>query len=381
MTEAVAVAVLAAVLLLALVILAAWHIWYALALSRVFAARETESWRAWVPVMNEAELLRLGGQDPAKAALFLVPLVNLYAIVLKAIAAYRIGRDAERPGGLVALAVILPPLWATLLAAPGRAVPAVAATRTDADAATGGWTAAAPATPFAAPPAPAFPASAAPSAFPAPATPMPPVFPAAPAAFPTPPAAAPVPAAPTPAAFPTPAAPAPAAFPSTPGTTPAAPAAAVPEPAAPQAVAPAASAASAPATSDVPLTRRQAAELRRDGVDDATALVRAPAGWQLVLPTGQTIDLSERIVVLGRNPRPEQGAQIVAVDDSTKTVSKRHARLEWTGHAWTITDLGSTNGVTLRDGAAERLLAAEQPAPATEVFLLGDAALSLRQSS
>lgn len=349
MTEAVAAAVLAAVLLLALVILAAWHIWYALALSRVFAARETESWRAWVPVMNEAELLRLGGQDPAKAALFLVPLVNLYAIVLKAVAAYRIGRDAERPGGLVALAVILPPLWATLLATPGRATPAVATTRTDADAAAGGWTAAAaPAPAFAAPAAPAFPAPPAPSAFPAPATPMPPAFPAPPA--------------PAPAAFPTPPAP-------------------VPAPAAPHAVAPAASAASAPATSDVPLTRRQAAELRRDGVDDATALVRAPAGWQLVLPTGQAIALSERVIVLGRNPRPEQGAQIVAVDDSTKTVSKRHARLEWTGHAWTITDLGSTNGVTLRDGAAERLLAAEQPAPATEVFLLGDAALSLRQSS
>ncbi|MDQ1129575.1 FHA domain-containing protein [Microbacterium sp. SORGH_AS_0888] len=373
MTDAVALAVLAAGMLVVLAVLAAWHVWYALALSRVFSTRETDPWRAWVPVMNEAELLRLGGQDPVKAALFLVPLVNLYAVVLKAIAAHRIGRDAERAGGLVALAVLIPPLWATLLGSPGRTVQAAGATAATTDVASGGgaasgaWTAAAPAgpstvqpvAPFAAPPAPSFPASA--------PAPVPAAFPAPPAATPAPASAVPTPA---PAAFTTPAAQA---------SAPAAPTSA-PAPTAPSSyAAPRATPGASPATSDVPLTRRQAAGLRRDGADESTALVRAPAGWQLVLPTGETVSLSERVVVLGRNPRPEPGAQIVAIEDATKTMSKRHARLEWTGQVWTITDLGSTNGVTLRDGAAERLITAEQPTSATEVFLLGDAALSLRR--
>jgi hypothetical protein len=343
----VAVALIWAGALFALAVLAAWHVWYALALSRVFAAHDTEPWRAWVPVLNEAELLRLGREDPVKAALFLVPLVNLYAIVLKAVAAARIGRAQERPAGLVALAVILPPLWATLLAAPRRPRPTAPAPAP----------AAVPAPPVAG--AGARPATAAP--LPAPAAALPP---------------APGPAAGASAPAPLPVAPAPVA--------PAPKVASAPAPATPSRATGAsvdAAAASAEAA-DQPLTRRRAAALRRDGIDDATAVVRAPAGWDLLLPSGDTVPLTARAVVLGRNPQPEDDAQIVAVADTTRTVSKRHARLQWDGRAWTITDLDSTNGVTLtQPDGTELMLPPGTSVPVHERFTLGDAPLVLRRAS
>jgi hypothetical protein len=342
---AVAVALVWAGTLFALAVVAAWHVWYALALARVFAAHDTEPWRAWVPVLNEAELLRIGREDPVKAALLLVPLVNLYAIVLKAVAAARIGRAQERPAGLVALAVILPPLWATLLAAPRRQRPAVVA------------------------------AAPAPVAAPAVAAGVRPGVVAAPEA----PVAAPLPPAPGPAAGaaappPVPLAPAPPT-----GAPAAAPAPAVPAGPQPQVV-------RAPAAEPgQPLTRRRAAALRREGgdaVDDATAVVRAPSGWEVLLPSGDAVAVTAPVVVLGRNPRPEDGAQTVAVADTTRTVSKRHARLDWDGRSWTITDLDSTNGVSLTGPDGEdRMLTPGQPAAVTERFTLGDAPLILRRAT
>jgi len=326
---AVVLALVGTGVLFALAILAAWHVWYALALSRVFVAHDTEPWRAWVPVLNEAELLRLGREDPVKAALFLVPVVNLYAIVLKAIAAARIGRAQDRSGALVALAVVLPPLWATLLAAPRGP-------RTTATSA-----------PVAAP-VPGVAAGVRPTDPIAPTPPLPPA--------PGPGAGADA-SAPAPAAPPAPPAPAPAASSApSPGT----PADAVP--------------------AGPPLTRRAAA-LRRDGVDDATAIVRAPAGWELVLPAGDTVALTSRVVILGRNPQAEDDAQVVPVADTTRTVSKRHARLEWDGRTWTLTDLDSTNGVSVTVEGSPRMLPPGTPVPVPDGFALGDAAVVLRRSA
>ena len=38
------------------IVAAGWHIWYALGLTRVFARHGTDRWRAWVPVLNDAEV-------------------------------------------------------------------------------------------------------------------------------------------------------------------------------------------------------------------------------------------------------------------------------------------------------------------------------------
>ncbi|PTT19438.1 hypothetical protein DBR36_07510, partial [Microbacterium sp. HMWF026] len=102
----------------------ALHVWYAIGLSRVFDARGAERWRAWVPLVNDAEIFRLGGIDPVRAVLLVVPVVNIYALVLKARAAHRLGTAVGRGAGTTALALLFPPAWAQVLAALERATDA-----------------------------------------------------------------------------------------------------------------------------------------------------------------------------------------------------------------------------------------------------------------
>ena len=328
----------------ALIVAAAWHVWYAMGLSRVFAQHDTDPWRAWVPFMNEAEVLRLGRVDPVKVALFLVPVVNLYALVLKGVAARRLDSAAGRGAGSTVLAVLLPPVWAMIAAQSRAAAPAAAVADREVT------------------PAPGV-------AFPAPPVPMglaptPPASPAAGAVI-----GAPVPVSAL-------AAPAPAALATAPGL------AAAPSPAPVSAVAPA----PAPAVPVTPrpesLHEEPAPLTRRARRDDATAIVRPPAAWELLLPSGEAIVVTARTIVLGRNPNPaEPGVQYVAVADEGRTVSKHHARLEWDGQSWTITDLGSTNGVAVVDAAGdEQTLPAEGTASVVERFVLGDAVVTLRRA-
>ncbi|YAF74739.1 DUF5684 domain-containing protein [Sphingomonas sp. G5] len=111
---------IAAIACAILVPVIALHVWYAIGLSRVFATHGGEPWRAWIPLVNEAELFRLGRLDPVRAVLLVVPGVNIYGLVLKATAAHRIGQTAGRGAGTTALAVIFPPVWATILSARPR---------------------------------------------------------------------------------------------------------------------------------------------------------------------------------------------------------------------------------------------------------------------
>ena len=105
--------------------------------------------------------------------------------------------------------------------------------------------------------------------------------------------------------------------------------------------------------------------------------------WTLALPDGNQIALVSRTVILGRKPGSgEDTVQYVAVADDTRTMSKQHARLEWTVTGWSITDLDSTNGVTLihDDGRTERV-GGGATAIATSRFRLGDAHIELRPAS
>lgn len=121
-----------------------------------------------------------------------------------------------------------------------------------------------------------------------------------------------------------------------------------------------------------------------DAVDEHTVIAppRAP-GWSLRLPGGETIALTSDAAVLGRNPvAPPHapGAQVVAVIDLTRTMSKTHALLTRTATGWTVTDLASTNGV--RVGATlETAAEVDGSAPVGGTFFLGDAQLSLRAGS
>lgn len=113
--------------------------------------------------------------------------------------------------------------------------------------------------------------------------------------------------------------------------------------------------------------------------DDAekTVLVR----WghrpvtRLRLESGDSVELTEDAAVLGRNPRGVQarGTQVVRIPDAQKTISKTHARLEWDAEArtWMITDLESTNGVTLGEASSEAEISPNVATPIDGPFALG----------
>jgi len=78
----------------------------------------------------------------------------------------------------------------------------------------------------------------------------------------------------------------------------------------------------------------------------------APTGWRLVLADGGEA-LVERALIIGRNPVAfEQwpGAALLAVADTTQSVSKTHAAFEVDDSGLWVHDLNSTNGVWVVHG-------------------------------
>lgn len=407
-----------AVLVIALVL----HVWYAIGLSRVIAAHGGEPWRAWVPLVNEAEVFRLGRLDPVRAVLLIVPFVNVYGLVLKATAANRLGRVSGRGAGTTALAVVLPPAWATVLArasettdAEPSARPQIALDESDPAVGTAGPITAVPGAPAAAAAGGRRGASEHDEPYAPPALPGPREIGAgAQAAIVEPAATTDLAGGAGATATSSSATPATAA-PSIAAAAPAAPVTRIPE------AVSTGFAAAPPAADDAQPPGEQSfgaqpsgaqpddlTDGRGDGVSETTDStaersagrtdVAAPVDestqtarprsrrrgeWTLALPDGASVSLAGRIVVLGRKPsNADEAVQYVAVHDDSRTMSKEHARLDWTVTGWTITDLDSTNGVTLvhDDGRVERLPGGAT-APVPTRFRLGDADLQLRPTA
>lgn len=265
---------------LGLLIGIAIYVWYAWALSRLFPRLDGEGWKGWVPVLNEAEILARGGVPAWSVVFYFIPLVQLYGLYLKVVATHRINRRFGRGAGMTVLAILLPPVWATVLAwgaapypegerlaalqpGPRRTPPSTAPARdasgytipslaphSPAQTETSGLvfpdyaapprtpaSAAAPAAGVGAPGAGAPAASFAPPTPGAPPTPATPPTPGAPASSFAPPApSAPAPVAPAPPAFAPQPPPAPSSPPLAPAPAahPAPPAPSAPQPPAPQ---------------------------------------------------------------------------------------------------------------------------------------------------
>lgn len=85
-----------------------------------------------------------------------------------------------------------------------------------------------------------------------------------------------------------------------------------------------------------------------------TAAFAAPAAaWLAVLPTGERVPIGDALLI-GRNPvrfDAWQRAGLLPIDDPARSVSKTHAVLESAGAGIRVTDLHSTNGVSLVDAA------------------------------
>jgi hypothetical protein len=121
-----------------------------------------------------------------------------------------------------------------------------------------------------------------------------------------------------------------------------------------------------------------------DALDRTVVTRRKRIPWTLVPPAGAPVALTSGVVILGRRPGPDAehpDAQLIAISDETRTVSKTHARLQLRGEVWYVTDLDSTNGVLFAT-----LMGTEVEAPpgeeieAGERFFLGDAEVRLTRS-
>ena len=94
----------------------ALYVWCALALGAVFAKSGEPRWKAWVPFLNIAALLVLGGIPGWWVLLLVVPGFGAVAVwVLMIVAAHRIGLSFGYGGGMTVLAALLLPVWATVL--------------------------------------------------------------------------------------------------------------------------------------------------------------------------------------------------------------------------------------------------------------------------
>ena len=92
------------------------YVWYAFALSKLFPKLEQDGWKGWVPVLNEATILQIGGRPAWNVVFYFIPIVQLYGLYLKVLATHDINKRFGRGAGFTVLAILLPPVWATLLA-------------------------------------------------------------------------------------------------------------------------------------------------------------------------------------------------------------------------------------------------------------------------
>jgi len=117
-----------------------------------------------------------------------------------------------------------------------------------------------------------------------------------------------------------------------------------------------------------------------DDDDGETVIVdrRPRIQWRLSVDGAGDFPLTGESVLLGRKPTSTNGTQALAIPDTTRTLSKVHARLDLVDGAWVITDLNSTNGVVIPapDGT-ERVLAPGEAVAVSGAFILGKVAMSV----
>jgi len=92
-----------------------YYAWYAYSLSKLFPHLGVESWKGWVPILNDATILTLAGFPAWYIAFNFFPIVNLYGLVVRIQAVMKLNAAAGRGGAMTVIGIVLPPLWATFL--------------------------------------------------------------------------------------------------------------------------------------------------------------------------------------------------------------------------------------------------------------------------
>ncbi|WP_430868073.1 FHA domain-containing protein [Demequina aurantiaca] len=112
----------------------------------------------------------------------------------------------------------------------------------------------------------------------------------------------------------------------------------------------------------------------QDDADDHTVITKRRRDvWVLEVDGGDSYPLPEDQITIGRSAAGTARASHVGVDDTTRTMSKQHAKLRLVDGAWLVTDVGSTNGTFVRgaDGVEVEVSPGTE-APVDGVLLLGD---------
>lgn len=87
----------------------------ALFLGKIFNKAGVESWKAWVPVLNNWKMLEIGGQQGFWSLLAFLPIVNIVSVVFLIIAMHNINKKMGYDVGMTFLAVLLPIVWIIIL--------------------------------------------------------------------------------------------------------------------------------------------------------------------------------------------------------------------------------------------------------------------------
>lgn len=93
-----------------------YYVWYLWSLSRLFPKIGLPSWAGWVPVWNQWQLVQRGGLPGWLVLLGLIPFLGVVVLVVMIIAINRINSEHGKGPGFTVLGVVIPPLWAMLLA-------------------------------------------------------------------------------------------------------------------------------------------------------------------------------------------------------------------------------------------------------------------------
>jgi hypothetical protein len=99
----------------AIVVAAAMYLLTAVPLAALFRKTGIEPWKAWVPLYNTYEWLRLGGQTGHWAWLSFVPYGSVVTSVFLYMSMYRTGKAFGKEGGFLVLGIFLPVVWLFIL--------------------------------------------------------------------------------------------------------------------------------------------------------------------------------------------------------------------------------------------------------------------------